>query len=100
MTIRQAALTAVIATVMCAASLIGAAQVADFKPVTEASGKILFQMRLPHPVQGFPVTYAVRGRQYLALPTSSGSLSSQESTGAGNPIFVFALPERAIRPAR
>jgi alcohol dehydrogenase (cytochrome c) len=64
------------------------------------SGKILFQMRLPHPVQGFPVTYAVRGRQYLAIPTSSGSLGSQESTGAGNVVFVFALPERALRLAR
>ena len=65
-----------------------------------ASGKILFQMRLPNPVQGFPVTYSVKGKQYLAVPTSSGSLSSQETSGSGNAIFVFALPERAIRPAR
>ena len=65
-----------------------------------ATGNILFQMRLPNPVQGFPVTYAVRGKQYLAVPTSSGSPSFQESSGSGNAIFVFALPERAIRAAR
>ena len=30
------------------------------------TGAILFQTRLPTSVQGFPITYAVGGRQYLA----------------------------------
>ena len=61
------------------------------------TGQLLFEMRLPAPAKGFPVTYAVRGRQYVAIPTSSSSLVSQSSTGDGNTIFVFALPERLTR---
>jgi alcohol dehydrogenase (cytochrome c) len=38
-----------------------------------ATGKILFQTRLSNAVGGFPITYAVRGRQYLAIPASTGS---------------------------
>ena len=37
-----------------------------------ATGKILFQTRLPTSVQGFPITYAVNGRQYLAVPVGTG----------------------------
>jgi alcohol dehydrogenase (cytochrome c) len=63
------------------------------------SGNILFKMRLPNAVQGFPVTYAVGGQQYLAVPTSSGSalVGFQEPIGGGNAIFVFALPKRMVR---
>ena len=32
------------------------------------SGEILFQSRMPSSVPGFPATYAVDGRQYLAIP--------------------------------
>jgi len=71
-----------------------------------ANGKVLFQTRMPTSVQGFPITYAVRGKQYLAIPvgTGGGSWTSlipveltpekQRPTGA-NGIYVFALPERA-----
>ena len=61
------------------------------------NGNILFQMRLAAPPKGFPVTYAVGGRQYLAIPTSSSSLAVQSSSGDGNTILVFALPERLVR---
>jgi hypothetical protein len=33
-----------------------------------ATGKILYQTRLPSAPKGFPMTYAVRGKQYLAIP--------------------------------
>lgn len=70
-----------------------------------ANGKVLFQTRMPSSVQGFPITYAVRGKQYLAVPvgTGGGSWTSQlpldltpekmRPTSA-NGIYVFALPER------
>jgi alcohol dehydrogenase (cytochrome c) len=71
-----------------------------------ASGKVLFQSRMPTSVQGFPITYAVRGKQYLAIPvgTGGGSWTSQvpveltpEKTRPNNAngIYVFALPERS-----
>ena len=68
-----------------------------------ATGKVLFQTRLPSAVQGFPVTYAVNGRQYLAIPVGSGSprvnwatriLPEKKAPPIGNSLFVFALPDR------
>jgi alcohol dehydrogenase (cytochrome c) len=77
-----------------------------------ATGKILFQTRMPTSVQGFPITYAVRGRQYLAVPVGTGGASwstllppeltpEKKIASTANAIFVFALPERAAaQPAR
>jgi alcohol dehydrogenase (cytochrome c) len=54
------------------------------------TGKIVFQTRLPAMVHGFPVSYAVNGRQFLAVPTGAS-----DSAPAGvNAVYVFALPER------
>ena len=53
------------------------------------TGDLLFQTRLPSAVRGFPITYAVDGRQYLAAPVGGG-----REPGAPNAMFVFALPER------
>jgi alcohol dehydrogenase (cytochrome c) len=69
------------------------------------TGKILFQTRLPTSVQGFPITYAVNGRQYVAVPVGTGGgqwvttipadLTPEKKIAPGaNAIFVFALPER------
>jgi alcohol dehydrogenase (cytochrome c) len=67
------------------------------------NGRILFQTRMPTSIQGFPMTYAVRGKQYLAIPvgTGGGSWTSlvpvqltpdrRRPTNA-NAIYVFALP--------
>ena len=59
------------------------------------TGEVLFQTRLPAPVQGFPITYAVGGRQFLAAPVGGG-----RQPGAPNAMFVFALPERRANTAR
>ena len=56
------------------------------------TGDVLFQTRLPSPPQGFPTTYAVSGRQYLAVPVGGGRMP-----GAQNAMFVFALPEPLTR---
>lgn len=57
-----------------------------------ASGKVLFQTRLTTAVQGFPVTYAIGGTQYLAVPGGNrGNLG-------GAALYVFALPASG-RPA-
>ena len=69
-----------------------------------ADGEILWQTRMPTSVQGFPISYAAGGRQYLAVPVGTGGASwtsqipqqltpeKQRPVGA-NAIFVFALPD-------
>jgi alcohol dehydrogenase (cytochrome c) len=62
-----------------------------------ATGAVLFRTRLPVPAQGFPITYAVRGRQYLAVPIGTGGYVGEGTAAAPpasqNGIFVFAVPE-------
>jgi PQQ-dependent dehydrogenase (methanol/ethanol family) len=78
-----------------------------------ATGKILFETRLPTSLSGFPMTYAIRGRQYLAIPVGSGGGTWSTSVPAdlvpekkiapsANAIYVFALPDArgAAQPAR
>jgi hypothetical protein len=58
---------------------------------------------MPSAVQGFPITYAVKGKQYLVVPVGSGDggalntgarLTGKPLPPATNAIFVFALPDR------
>jgi alcohol dehydrogenase (cytochrome c) len=51
-----------------------------------ATGKVLFATRLPAALDGSPITYAVHGRQYLAVATNGSARRP------GNAIYVFALP--------
>jgi alcohol dehydrogenase (cytochrome c) len=68
-----------------------------------ANGTVLFQTRLPTSVQGFPITYAVGGRQYIAVPVGTGGgqwvttipadLTPESKVAQNaNGMFVFALP--------
>lgn len=67
------------------------------------TGEVLWETRLPTSVQGAPITFAVAGRQYVAVPTGVGgtsprwvpSLLSPEIRYpyGGNALYVFALPE-------
>ena len=68
------------------------------------SGEVLFQTRMPSSVSGFPITYAVDGRQYLAIPVGTDpSLWSGISTqltpdrnrpdAGGHGLFVFTLAD-------
>jgi alcohol dehydrogenase (cytochrome c) len=76
----------------------------ELKAVDVATGKILWQTRLATSVQGFPITFSVGGRQYLAVPTGVGggsprvvpSLIAPEihHPATGNALYVFALPQR------
>ncbi len=66
------------------------------------TGKLLWQSRLGAAVYGFPITYGVGGKQYLAVPTGTGLLRpptrllSPEiySPTGGNGLYVFELPDR------
>ena len=54
-----------------------------------ATGDVLFQVRLPAPPQGYPITYSVGGRQYLTVAVGGGRVA-----GSANTLFVFAVPDR------
>ena len=75
------------------------------------SGKLLWQTRLTNSPQGFPMTYAVDGRQYLAVPVGGGAASwgtlipllltpEFQRPATSNALFVFALPEGSAPAGR
>src|SRR5687767_6339139 len=76
----------------------------SFKAVDVRTGKILWQTRLATSVQGFPITFAVDGRQYVAVTTGLGGGSPRlvpatiipevRVPTTGQAIYVFALPDR------
>jgi alcohol dehydrogenase (cytochrome c) len=66
-----------------------------FRAYDDRTGHILWEVSLGSPVTGYPVTYAVDGRQYLAVSTSvwGGSVVTPEIRVANaNTLYVFALP--------
>ena len=74
------------------------------KAVDVETGEVVWETRLATSVQGFPITYAVDGRQYVAIPTGLGGGSPRNvpaliapdirHPATGNALYVFALPER------
>ena len=66
------------------------------------TGQILWETRLGTSVQGFPVTYSVDGKQYIAVMTGLGGGSPRQVPAAvapeiripqsGQALYVFALP--------
>ena len=67
-----------------------------FRAFDHETGEILWEVNLGSPVSGFPITYAVDGRQYVAIGTGYGrflDLTPELRPSFGNNLFVFALPE-------
>ncbi len=68
------------------------------------TGRILWETRLGTSAQGFPVSFAVDGRQYIAVMSGLGGGSPRNVPAAivpdikipqsGQALYVFALPER------
>jgi alcohol dehydrogenase (cytochrome c) len=68
------------------------------------TGKTLWQTRLAAAVQGFPVTFSIDGKQYVAIPTGVGGgsprmvprtiISELHEPSSGNGIYVFELADR------
>jgi PQQ-dependent dehydrogenase (methanol/ethanol family) len=70
-----------------------------FRAMDQRTGKVLWEVNLGSHVTGYPITYAVDGRQYVAISTgpslaTSGvnALTPELRAGTGNVLFVFALP--------
>ena len=76
----------------------------EFQAVDVKTGRILWQTRLGTSVQGFPVSFSVGGKQYIAVPTGLGGGSPRQVPGLiapdvhhpanGNALYVFALPDK------
>ncbi|MEE8130855.1 MAG: PQQ-binding-like beta-propeller repeat protein [Vicinamibacterales bacterium] len=70
-----------------------------FRAFDHETGDVLWEINLGSSVTGFPISYAVGGRQYVAVSTGSsitsaafGGLTPELHPSSGNNIFVFALP--------
>jgi alcohol dehydrogenase (cytochrome c) len=70
-----------------------------FRAFDAASGKVLWEQTLGGPVQNSTITYAVNGKQYVAVVTGSGALTGALMDQASikpnrgyNAVYVFALP--------
>ena len=76
-----------------------------FRAIQTSTGKTMWTTRLPTVVQGNPVTFAVDGKQYVAITTGLGGgspfskpssmLGELHHPDHGHAIYVFALPEKA-----
>ena len=67
-----------------------------FRAFDDRTGEILWEINLGSPISGFPITYAVDGRQYVAISTGFGrflDLTPELRPSANNNLFIFALPE-------
>ena len=75
-----------------------------FRAVDVKTGKELWRTRLGTSVQGFPLTFSVGGKQYIAVSTGLGGGSPRMVPSVlapdvhypsyGNALYVFALPEK------
>tara|TARA_B100001971_G_scaffold204698_1_gene221165 strand:- start:2524 stop:4281 length:1758 start_codon:yes stop_codon:yes gene_type:complete len=72
-----------------------------FRALDQETGEVLWEINLGSSVTGFPISFAVDGRQYVAVSTGNAATASgfirltpEIRPSAGNNLFVFALPER------
>jgi PQQ-dependent dehydrogenase (methanol/ethanol family) len=70
-----------------------------FRAFDDRSGKILWEQNLGAPVSGFPIVFAVSGKQYVAVTTgnslvsnSANRLTPEIKPGGSAQVYVFALP--------
>jgi alcohol dehydrogenase (cytochrome c) len=73
-----------------------------FQAVDVKTGAVLWKSRLATSVQGFPVSFSIDGKQYIAVTTGLGGGSPRNVpativpeihyAASGNALYVFALP--------
>ncbi len=76
----------------------------NFRALDVNTGEVLWQVRLGTSVQGFPVSFSVGGKQYIAVTTGLGGGSPRNvprmiepdvhHPQTGNALYVFALPDK------
>jgi alcohol dehydrogenase (cytochrome c) len=75
----------------------------SFKAVEVRTGKTLWETQLGTTVQGYPVSFSVDGKQYIAVTTGLGGgspenmpnviLTEVHRPDSGQQLYVFALPD-------
>lgn len=75
-----------------------------FRAVDVNNGAVLWETRLGTSVQGYPVSFAIGGTQYIAVTTGLGGGSPRDvprviapdihHPANGNALYVFSLPEK------
>lgn len=70
-----------------------------FRALDEETGEVLWETNLGSPVSGYPISFAVDGKQYVAVSTGSSLVAGSAAgvtpeirTGTARNMFVFALP--------
>lgn len=66
-----------------------------FRAFDHETGEVLWEINLGAPVVGFPISFAVSGKQYVAVNTGPwlGSIGTPDiKPSGGTNLFVFALP--------
>ena len=70
-----------------------------FRAFDDETGEVHWEINLGSPLTGFPITFSVDGRQYVAASTGAGgnplaflALTPELRPSFGNNLFVFALP--------
>jgi PQQ-dependent dehydrogenase (methanol/ethanol family) len=71
-----------------------------FRAYDQRNGDVLWEVNLGAPVNGYPITFAVDDRQYVAVSTGGSGLAfglarltPELHPGSSNQLFVFALPQ-------
>ncbi len=70
-----------------------------FRAFDDRTGDILWEINIGSPVTGYPMSFAVDGKQYVAVSTGSSlttlgatAMTRELQPSNGNNLFVFALP--------
>jgi alcohol dehydrogenase (cytochrome c) len=71
-----------------------------FRAFDQTNGKVLWEINLGSPVTGYPITYSVAGKQYVAVSTGNSLVSSglnrlapELKPSTASNLVVFALGE-------
>ena len=74
-----------------------------FRAFDDTTGKVLWQLRTNNAINGFPVSYSVNGKQYVAVSVGNGSTHAKSlatltpeitAPDGGSVLWVFALPDK------
>ena len=73
--------------------------VGRFKALDDKTGKKLWEVNLASPVGGYPISYSVDGKQYVAIGTGGspeasalGRETPEYKPSTDNVLYVFTLP--------